>query len=135
MVHEYVFSPQVEHYGCLIDLLGRAGMLHEAHKLIDSLPIKGDATAWRTLLSACRIYGDVKLGKCVKDVLKSIYTENATDSLLISSTYAVAGRITDFTRMQEMKQRNVKVANYGVHETEGESMVKEVGLSRVEIDN
>ena len=76
MVHEYVFSPQVEHYGCLIDLLGRAGMLHEAHKLIDSLPIKGDATAWRTLLSACRIYGDVKLGKCVKDVLKSIYAEH-----------------------------------------------------------
>ncbi|KAG4945780.1 hypothetical protein JHK82_041825 [Glycine max] len=113
MVQEYGFSPQVEHYGCLIDLLGRAGMLHEAHKLIDSLPIKGDATAWRTLLSACRIYGDVKLG----------------------NTYAVAGRITDFTRMQEMKQRNVKVANYGVHETEGESMVKEVGLSRVEIDN
>lgn len=44
-----------------------------------------------TLLSACRIYGDVKLGKCVKDVLKSIYTENATDSLLISGIYAVAG--------------------------------------------
>ncbi|KAG4960256.1 hypothetical protein JHK87_036889 [Glycine soja] len=47
MVQEYRFSPQVKHYGCLIDLLGRAGMLQEAHKLIDSLPIKGDATAWR----------------------------------------------------------------------------------------
>ncbi|RDX72194.1 Pentatricopeptide repeat-containing protein, mitochondrial, partial [Mucuna pruriens] len=135
MVQEYGFSPEVEHYGCLIDLLGRAGMLHEAHKLIESLPIKGDATAWRTLLSACRIYGDVKLGKCVKDVLKSIYTEHPTDSLLISSTYAVAGRITDFSRMQEMKQINVKVEIYGAHEPEGESMVKEVGLSRVEIDN
>ena len=43
--------------------------------------------------------------------------------------------VTNFTRMQEMKQMNFKVANYGVHETEGESMVKEVGLSRVEIDN
>ncbi|KAJ1414226.1 Tetratricopeptide-like helical domain superfamily [Sesbania bispinosa] len=50
MVQEYGFSPRVEHYGCLVDLLGRAGMLHEAHKLIKSLPIKGDATAWRTLL-------------------------------------------------------------------------------------
>ncbi|KAG5033075.1 hypothetical protein JHK82_016629 [Glycine max] len=93
MVHEYGFSPQVEHYGCLIDLLGRVGMLHEAHKLIDSFTIKGDATAWRTLLSACRIYRDVKLGKCVKDVLKSIYAEHPTDSLLISCMYAVVGRI------------------------------------------
>jgi len=108
MVHEYVFSPQVEHYGCLIDLLGRAGMLYETHKLIDSFTIKGDATAWHTLLSACRIYRDVKLGKCVKDVLKSIYAEHPTNSLLISSTYAVVGRIVDFTRMQEMKQRNTK---------------------------
>lgn len=45
MVQEFGFSPQIEQYGCLIDLLGRAGMLHEAYKLIKSLPIKGDATA------------------------------------------------------------------------------------------
>ncbi|KAK7331371.1 hypothetical protein VNO77_25594 [Canavalia gladiata] len=134
MVQEYGFSPQVEHYGCLIDLLGRAGMLHEAHKLIKSLPIKGDATAWRTLLSACRVYGDVKLGEDVKDVLKSIYTEHPTDSLLISSTYAVAGRIPDLIRTQEMKQTNVIVENYVVPEAERENVVKEAGLSRVEID-
>ncbi|XP_058766536.1 pentatricopeptide repeat-containing protein At1g26900, mitochondrial-like [Vicia villosa] len=52
MVQEHGLSPRVEHYGCLIDLLGRAGMLHEAFELIKSLPIKGDATSWRTLLSA-----------------------------------------------------------------------------------
>ncbi|KAK7303112.1 hypothetical protein RJT34_14013 [Clitoria ternatea] len=136
MVQEYGFSPRVEHYGCVIDLLGRAGMLHEAHELIKSLPIKGDATAWRTLLSACRIYGDVKLGEHVKDVLNNIYTEHPTDSLLISSTYAVAGRITDLIKMQEMKQTIVEVENYGVNEIEAERMVvKEAGLSRVEIDN
>ncbi|KAI9118736.1 hypothetical protein K1719_010181 [Acacia pycnantha] len=66
MVKEYGILPQVEHYGCLIDLLGRAGMLEEAHKLIKSLPIKSDATAWCTLLAACRVYGNIKLGECVK---------------------------------------------------------------------
>ncbi|XP_027339128.1 pentatricopeptide repeat-containing protein At1g26900, mitochondrial [Abrus precatorius] len=134
MVQEYGFSPRVEHYGCLIDLLGRAGMLLEAHQLIKSLPIKGDATAWRTLLSACRVYGDVKLGESVKDVLNSIYTEHPTDSLLISSTYAVAGRTPDLRRMQEMKLTNVILRNYGVHETERENTVKEAGFSKVEID-
>ncbi|XP_045807217.1 pentatricopeptide repeat-containing protein At1g26900, mitochondrial [Trifolium pratense] len=130
MVQEHGFSPRVEHYGCLIDLLGRAGMLHEAFELIKSLPIKGDATSWRTLLSACRVHGDVKLGECVRDVLNNFYRAHPTDSLLISSTYAVAGRISDLTSMQEMKQTNVMV-----HETEGEHVVKEAAFSRVEIDN
>ncbi|CAL5184890.1 unnamed protein product [Lathyrus oleraceus] len=66
MVQEHGFSPRVENYGCLIDLLGRAGMLHEAFELIKSLAIKGDATSCRTLLSACRVQGDVKLGNCMK---------------------------------------------------------------------
>ncbi|KAE9591387.1 putative pentatricopeptide [Lupinus albus] len=134
MVQKYGFTPEVEHYGCLIDLLGRSGMLNEAHKLIMSLPIKGDATAWRTLLSACRVYGDVKLGECVKDVLTNIYTAHPADSLLISSTYAVAGRISDLTRMQE--QTNViGENNYGMIGTVGEIMVKEAGLSTVVIDH
>ncbi|MED6208944.1 hypothetical protein PIB30_049839 [Stylosanthes scabra] len=130
MIRKYGISPQVEHYGSLVDLLGRAGMLHEAHKLIKSLPIKGDATAWRTLLSACRVYGDVKLGECVKDVLSSIYTEHPTDSLLISGTYVAAGRISDLIRMQEMKQTNAAIV-----EREGGNMLKEAGVSIVEIDN
>ncbi|WJX22611.1 hypothetical protein P8452_11900 [Trifolium repens] len=135
MVQEHGFLPRVEHYGCLIDLLGRAGMLREAFELIKSLPIKGDATSWRTLLSACRVHGDIKLGECARDVLNNFYRVHPTDSLLISSTYAVAGRISDLTRMQEMKQTNVTSVNYGVHETEGENVVKETGFSRVEIDN
>ncbi|PNX84162.1 hypothetical protein L195_g040216 [Trifolium pratense] len=135
MVQEHGFSPRVEHYGCLIDLLGRAGMLREAFELIKSLPIKGDATSWRTLLSACRVHGDVKLGECVRDVLNNLNRAHPTDSLLISSTYAVAGRISDLTSMQEMKQTNVTLVNYGVHETEEEHVVKEAAFSRVEIDN
>ncbi|KAL4356321.1 hypothetical protein AHAS_Ahas09G0075000 [Arachis hypogaea] len=123
MVCKYAFSPQVEHYGSLIDLLGRAGMLHEAHKLIESLPIKGDATAWRTLLSACRVYGDVKLGECVKDVLSSIYTEHPTDSLLISGIYVASGRISDLIRLQELKQTNAVTVG-----TDGGNMLKEAGL-------
>ncbi|QHN76993.1 Pentatricopeptide repeat-containing protein [Arachis hypogaea] len=82
------------------------GMLHEAHKLLESLPIKGNVTAYRTLLSACRVYGDVKLGECVKDVLSNIYTKHPIDSFLISIIYVAARRISDLIRMQEMKQPN-----------------------------
>ncbi|CBI31981.3 unnamed protein product, partial [Vitis vinifera] len=107
MVREYGFSPKVEHYGCMIDLLGRAGLLEEAHNLIKSLPIEGDATGWRALLAACRVYGNVDLGECVKRVLLEIFDEHPTDSILLSSTYAIAGRLPDYTRMQEIKEEKM----------------------------
>lgn len=120
MVREYGFSPKVEHYGCMIDLLGRAGLLEEAHNLIKSLPIEGDATGWRALLAACRVYGNVDLGECVKRVLLEIFDEHPTDSILLSSTYAIAGRLPDYTRMQEIKE---------------EKMMKEAGCSVIEMDS
>jgi pentatricopeptide repeat protein len=136
MVCEYGLSPKVEHYGCMIDLLGRAGLLEEAHKLIKSLPIRGDATAWRSLLAACRVYGNVKLGECVKRVLVNIYHEHPTDSILLSSTYAIAGRLPEERRMQEMKEgkimKEVKCKSVG---TEEERVTKEAGCSIIEMDS
>nr|XP_023920532.1 pentatricopeptide repeat-containing protein At1g26900, mitochondrial [Quercus suber] len=136
MVCEYGLSPKVEHYGCLIDLLGRAGLLEEAHKLIQSLPIKGDATAWRSLLAACRVYGNVELGECVKRVLVKIFDEHPTDSILLSSTYAIAGRLPEERRMQEMKEdsimKEVKCHSVG---TEKEKLIKEAGCSIIEMDS
>ncbi|KAG2250153.1 hypothetical protein Bca52824_080289 [Brassica carinata] len=55
MIEAYRFIPQVEHYGCVVDLLGRAGQLEEAYELIKNLPITSDSTAWRALLAACRL--------------------------------------------------------------------------------
>ncbi|KAI9121256.1 hypothetical protein K1719_008289 [Acacia pycnantha] len=135
MVKEFGILPQVEHYGCLIDLLGRAGMLEEAHKLIKSLPIKSDATAWRTLLAACRVYGNIKLGECVKEMLTKMYEEHPADSLLISSTYAVVGRLSDLTRTEEKKKADIIMEKYGTFEMEREKMVKEAGLSTIELYN
>ncbi|XP_054800260.1 pentatricopeptide repeat-containing protein At1g26900, mitochondrial [Prosopis cineraria] len=135
MVREYGFLPQVEHYGCLIDLLGRAGMLEEAHKLIKSLPIKSDATAWRTLLAACRVYGNIKLGECVKEMLRKMYKEHPADSLLISSTYAVTGRLSDLPRTEGMKEADIVLEKRGTVEMKREKMVKEAGLSIIEVYN
>ncbi|KAK4284026.1 hypothetical protein QN277_000914 [Acacia crassicarpa] len=135
MVKEYGILPQVEHYGCVIDLLGRAGMLEEAHKLIKSLPIKSDATAWRTLLAACRVYGNIKLGECVKGMLRKMYEEHPADSLLISSTYAVVGRLSDVTRTEEKNGADIIREKYGTVEMKREKMVKEAGLSTIELCN
>lgn len=129
MVQEYGLKPKVEHYGCIIDLVGRAGLLEEAHNLIKGLPIEGDATAWRTLLAACRVHGNIDLGERVKKTLQEIYNEHPADSIVISSTYAVAGRMQDHTSMMENKARNItKDVKY-----RSTAEVKEAGCSTIEL--
>ncbi|KAF3431440.1 hypothetical protein FNV43_RR26171 [Rhamnella rubrinervis] len=135
MVSKYGLLPQIEHYGCIIDLLGRAGLLEEAHKLIKSLPIKDDATAWRALLSACRVFGYVALGERAKRVLIELNDEHPTNSMLISSTYAIAGRLPDLSMLQEMEEEKVmKEVKFRSVRYKGKIM-KEAGSSVIEMDS
>nr|XP_029121026.1 pentatricopeptide repeat-containing protein At5g56310-like [Elaeis guineensis] len=61
----------VEHYGCMVDLLGGAGLLEEAYRLIETMPIPSNDMVWGALLGACRIHGDVEMGeRAVKKLLE-----------------------------------------------------------------
>ena len=59
MKRTFGVMPQIQHYGCIVDLLGRAGKLEEAYDFIMQMPINPDAVIWRSLLAACNIHGDV----------------------------------------------------------------------------
>ncbi|XP_022733928.1 pentatricopeptide repeat-containing protein At1g26900, mitochondrial isoform X2 [Durio zibethinus] len=136
MIKEYGILPKIEHYGCIIDLFGRAGLLEEAHNFIKRLPIKGDATAWRALLSACRVYGNVELGERVKGVLAGFDNEqHPTDSILLSSTYAIAGMLPYQTRMQAMEKDLFKDAGTRPAGKKEDKMIKEAGCSTIEMDS
>ena len=60
-----VFSlePTSEHYACMVDLLGKSGILSEAIDLFESMGMDSNRTAWGALLHACRIHGEIELGK------------------------------------------------------------------------
>lgn len=103
MVQEYGLSPRMEHYGCMIDLLGRAGLLEEAYELIKNLPLKEDAVAWRALLAACKIHGNFKLGEMAQQALVALCDELPTDSILLSGTYALAGQWVDVARVRDLE--------------------------------
>ncbi|XP_057949976.1 pentatricopeptide repeat-containing protein At1g26900, mitochondrial [Malania oleifera] len=135
MVKKYGFSPGVEHYGCMIDLLGRAGLIEEAYKLIKRLPTKSDTTAWRALLAACRVHGNVDLGERVRRELIGTHNEHPTDSLLLTSTYAIAGRLPDHTKMQEMKEEKTMEVDHWSIENRKDKMSKEPGCSIIEMDS
>lgn len=133
MVIEYGISPKIEHYGCVIDLFGRAELLEEAYDLIESLPIRSDAIAYRALLSACRVHGNVRLGERVQRVLVGFGEEHPTDAILLSSTYAIAGWLPDQARWQETKEKLNKLEN-GSPQKDVE-MIKEAGYSAIEMDS
>ncbi|OAY49992.1 pentatricopeptide repeat-containing protein At1g26900, mitochondrial [Manihot esculenta] len=133
MVQVYGFLPKIEHYGCMIDLLGRAGLLDEAHALIKRLPIRSDATAWRALLAACRVYGNVELGERVKIMLVDI-DDHPTDSILLSSTYATVGRLPDHSKWKEMKVDRINANARSRSDERKERTVKEAGCSTIEVD-
>nr|GMC51671.1 pentatricopeptide repeat-containing protein At5g66520-like [Ipomoea batatas] len=63
MVNQYKITPSIEHYGCLVDLLGRAGRLAEAEELISAMPMEPNSVIWGSLLNACRIHKDQQRGE------------------------------------------------------------------------
>ncbi|KAF6139771.1 hypothetical protein GIB67_024048 [Kingdonia uniflora] len=61
----YRIVPNLKHYGCMVDLYGRAGRLEEAIDIIRNMAMKPDIVVWGSLLGACRIHGNAKLGELV----------------------------------------------------------------------
>lgn len=92
MKRDYGIDPSVEHYGCMVDLLGRAGRLQEAYVLIDAMPIQSNDVVWGSLLAACRVYGDVDMGEKVVKKLLELKPEEGGYYLLLYDIYVAAGR-------------------------------------------
>ncbi|XAR55995.1 hypothetical protein NMG60_11036265 [Bertholletia excelsa] len=109
MSTEYGLVPGVEHYACMVDLLGRAGRLCEAMKLIDDMPMEPSPIVWVALLSACRNHGNVELGEYAANKLLELESENDGSYTLLSNLYANARRWKDVARIRSlMKYTGIK---------------------------
>ncbi|OAY80860.1 Pentatricopeptide repeat-containing protein [Ananas comosus] len=91
MQNEYRIEPNIRHYGCMVDILGRAGLLKEAFKFVGEMKVEPNAIVWRTLLGACRVHGDVELGKRANEELMKVQSEESGDYVLLSNIYASVG--------------------------------------------
>ncbi|RWV89972.1 hypothetical protein GW17_00047857 [Ensete ventricosum] len=88
----YGMEPWMEHYGCVVDLLSRAGRLAEAERIVRSMPIEPSSMIWSSMLSGCDIHGDVALAERIGDQLAQSKPHGSGTSVLISNIYAGAGR-------------------------------------------
>lgn len=102
------FEPEIEHYGCVVDMLGRAGRVGEALEFIKKMPFEPTAAILGSLLGACRVHSNVDVGEFVGQHLMEIEPENAGNYVILSNLYACAGRWEDVTRVRElMKEKAV----------------------------
>ncbi|KAI3726114.1 hypothetical protein L1987_65911 [Smallanthus sonchifolius] len=101
MREKYNIEPNIRHYGCMVDLLGRAGLLKEAFEFVDKMEIKPNAIIWRTLLGACRIHNNVELGRRANEQLLKLRWGESGDYVLLSNIYASQG---EWVRAQRLRK-------------------------------
>lgn len=109
MSKDFGVTPGEEHYACMVDLLGRAGRIGEAMKLINGMPMKPTPVVWVALLSACRMHSNVELGEFAANRLLELESEHDGSYTLLSNIYANARRWKDVARIRYlMKHTGIK---------------------------
>ncbi|KAI3933389.1 hypothetical protein MKW98_006748 [Papaver atlanticum] len=109
MTRDYGITPELEHYGCMVDLLSRAGLFSEAHKFIKNMPIKANGVVWGALLGGCRVHKNIKLAEEAIEHLQVLDPLNDGYYMVLSNIYAEKGRWEETARVRRlMKDRGVK---------------------------
>ncbi|KAI5319477.1 hypothetical protein L3X38_039185 [Prunus dulcis] len=98
----YRISPEIEHYACMVDLLGRGGFLEEAIRLLIGMPMKPDTVIWGALLGACRIHGNVDLGKQILKQLLELEGHGSGLYVLLSNIFGEAHRWEDVKKIRKL---------------------------------
>ncbi|KAK9735758.1 hypothetical protein RND81_04G225600 [Saponaria officinalis] len=102
MVTEYNIIPDQEIYGCVVDLLGRAGKVEDAYELIKSMPEDPGDCVWGALLGSCKAHKIPDLGKLAARFISDSRPDTARTYLLLSNLYASEGEWRDFARMRKL---------------------------------
>ncbi|KAJ9677182.1 hypothetical protein PVL29_022270 [Vitis rotundifolia] len=93
-------EPKLEHYTSVVDMLGRAGRIDDALRLIEEMPGDPDSRIWSSLLSSCRIHGNLGLGEKVANKLLELEPEKPENYVLISNLFAGSGKWDDVRRVR-----------------------------------
>ncbi|XAR65080.1 hypothetical protein NMG60_11009048 [Bertholletia excelsa] len=117
----YGIDPDRQHYSCVVDLFGRAGLLDEAEEFLKQAPVKCDPVMWSLLLSSCRVHKNERVGRRAAKILMELDPENHAAWYQASKFYSDIG---DFETSAQI--REVAVAR---------KTRKEIGYSLIEVND
>ncbi|KAK4761116.1 hypothetical protein SAY87_006009 [Trapa incisa] len=121
LMKTYAVEPQVSHYVTMVDLFGRAGLLDQAERFIQNMPIEPNMAVWGALLGACRMHKNLELGAYAAQRIFELDSNDSGPHMLLSNIYASAGRWDDVANVRSMMRVN--------------QVKKEPAISWVEIKN
>ncbi|XP_020272008.1 pentatricopeptide repeat-containing protein At3g28660-like, partial [Asparagus officinalis] len=105
----YGFRAGIKHYGCMVDLLGRAGLLDEAMELIEMMPFEPTVVIWGSFLGGCRAHGNMRLSEIAAKRLIEKEPENAAHYVVLSNLYREMGRWRDAEELRRLiKERGMR---------------------------
>ncbi|CAM0881888.1 unnamed protein product [Alopecurus aequalis] len=110
--------PDIEHYGCIVDLLSRAGLLDEAYNFIEKMPIQPNPVIWGSLLAACRIHHRMELAKKIGQHIIDLAPNDVGAHVLISNLHAEEGQWEDVEQVRGL------MGSRGVEKSPGHSSIQ-----------
>ncbi|KAL8536590.1 hypothetical protein ACS0TY_011971 [Phlomoides rotata] len=105
MTSYFGIDPNLEHYACLVDMLGRAGRIEEALEVVKKMPMKPSGSIWGSLLNSCRSHGYVPLAEVIAELLFEIEPTNPGNYVMLSNIYANAGMWEKVKSVREVMDR------------------------------
>ncbi|XP_020570945.1 pentatricopeptide repeat-containing protein At3g24000, mitochondrial-like [Phalaenopsis equestris] len=113
--------PGTEHFACIIDLLGRAGLLQEAKEVIETMPVKPTAEIWGAMLGACKLHNDTEFADYAAKHILQLDSKDSGSYILLAKLYADVGDLQNSAGVRKlMKERGIR---------------KKPGCSWIEVDN
>ncbi|EPS65846.1 hypothetical protein M569_08930 [Genlisea aurea] len=111
MLPKYGVSPAIEHYACIVDMLGRAGRIEEAWKLIESMVVEPNQVVWRAFLNACKLHGfeASRFAEIAALRVLELEPDHCGNYVLMSNMYGANGKYEQVAGLRHaMKQNDVK---------------------------
>ncbi|WOH11184.1 hypothetical protein DCAR_0830664 [Daucus carota subsp. sativus] len=102
MKNTYGIKPLLQHYGCMADLLGRAGMFDEAREMVEEMPMPANVVIWGCLMGACEKFGNVQMAEWVAKHLRELEPWNDGVYVVLSNIYASKGMWEEVSKIRKV---------------------------------
>ncbi|XP_073010023.1 pentatricopeptide repeat-containing protein At4g13650-like [Typha latifolia] len=108
MVSKHRIAPRMEHYACMVDLFGRAGLLDRAKSFISNMPFEADASVWTVFLAACKLHGNLDFAQSTREHLMGLQGEESPTIVLLSNMYSESEKWGDAQNARRKINRDLR---------------------------